>query len=52
MIGSTVITESGDELLDANAFVVQSFECNDRIFPNSLKFSLLRKRGSEDKQVG
>ena len=50
--GSAVVAESGDEFLDANAFITYSFENNDKMLPKSLKFSLLREGNSEGRKIG
>ena len=52
MVGRVVVTESCDKFLDANDFVSQGFECDDQMFPKSLKFSLLREKSSEGRQIG
>ena len=39
--GRAVDAESSDEFLDANSFIAESFESEDKMFPNSLKFSFL-----------
>ena len=52
MVGRAVVTEGGDDFLNANAFVIKSFECDDRIFSKKLKFFLLRERSSEGEKSG
>ena len=52
MIERAIVTESDNDFLDANAFFSQIFEYDDRMFPKSLKFSFLRKRSIEVRQIG
>ena len=52
MIGRAVVTERGDEFLDANTFVIPNFEYDDIVFPMSLKFSLLRERNERVNKAG
>ena len=52
MVGRAVVTEGGDDFLNANAFVIKSFECDDRIFSKKLKVFLLRERSSEGEKSG